>query len=96
MSKAYNRINDLERLLLNAKAKKRTRETEKITGNISSEKIRVEFLRCREQKMLNEPVNRVRNERIHLLTGILKCPLCGAGMYGNKSVKHRERMKIGY
>ena len=26
---------------------------------------------------------------MHLLTGLLKCPICGAGMYGNKSVKHK-------
>lgn len=30
------------------------------------------------------------NNRIHLLSGILKCPICGAGMYGNKSIKHRN------
>ena len=27
---------------------------------------------------------------IHLLTGILKCPVCGAGMYGNKSIKYKK------
>lgn len=27
------------------------------------------------------------NEKIHLLSGLLKCPVCGAGMYGNKSIK---------
>ena len=26
---------------------------------------------------------------MHLLTGLLKCPICGAGMYGNKNVKHK-------
>ena len=26
---------------------------------------------------------------MHLLTGLLKCPICGAGMYGNKSVKRK-------
>ncbi len=36
-----------------------------------------------------EHVNR-GNNRIHLLSGILKCPICGAGMYGNKSIKHRN------
>ena len=40
-----------------------------------------------------EHVNRGKNERIHLLTGIVKCPLCGAGMYGNKSTKHRDGKK---
>ena len=36
-----------------------------------------------------EHVNR-GNNRIHLLSGILKCPVCGAGMYGNKSIKHKN------
>lgn len=30
------------------------------------------------------------NEQIHLLSGLLKCPICGAGMYGNKSIKNRN------
>ena len=30
-----------------------------------------------------EKVNRDKREKIHLLSGILKCPVCGAGMYGN-------------
>ena len=35
-------------------------------------------------------VNRGQNERTHLLTGIVKCPICGAGMYANKSIKYRK------
>lgn len=27
---------------------------------------------------------------VHLLSGIVKCPVCGAGMYGNKSVKYKK------
>ena len=27
---------------------------------------------------------------IHLLSGIVKCPICGVGMYGNKSIKHKK------
>lgn len=37
-----------------------------------------------------EKVNRDKREKIHLLSGILKCPVCGAGMYGNKSIKKRK------
>ena len=37
-----------------------------------------------------EKVNRDKKEKIHLLSGILKCPVCGAGMYGNKSIKKRK------
>ena len=37
-----------------------------------------------------EKVNRDKKEKIHLLSGILKCPVCGAGMYGNKTIKKRK------
>ena len=37
-----------------------------------------------------EKVNRDKREKIYLLSGILKCPVCGAGMYGNKSIKKRK------
>lgn len=37
-----------------------------------------------------EHINRGKNERIHLLSGILRCPICGASMYGNKSVKYKK------
>lgn len=37
-----------------------------------------------------EHVNRGKGEHIHLLSGIVKCPVCGAGMYGNKSIKHKK------
>ena len=34
--------------------------------------------------------NRDKKEKIHLLSGILKCPVCSAGMYGNKAIKKRK------
>lgn len=37
-----------------------------------------------------EKVNRNKGEEIHLLSEILKCPICGAGMYGNKAIKKRK------
>lgn len=37
-----------------------------------------------------EHVNKQKNEKIHMLSGIIKCPICGSGMYGNKSIKHRK------
>ena len=37
-----------------------------------------------------EKVNRDKGEKIHLLSGILKCPVCGAGLYGNKAIKKRK------
>ena len=36
-----------------------------------------------------EKVNHGKDNKIHLLSGIVKCPICGAGMYGNKSIKHK-------
>ena len=36
-----------------------------------------------------EHVNRGKDEHVHLLSGIVKCPVCGAGMYGNKSIKRK-------
>ena len=37
-----------------------------------------------------EYVNRGKDTKVHLLSGIVKCPICGAGMYGNKSIKHKQ------
>ncbi len=37
-----------------------------------------------------EHPTRSADGHIHLLSGIVKCPICGAGMYGNKSVKHKK------
>ncbi len=37
-----------------------------------------------------EHVNRGKDTKTHLLSGIVKCPVCGAGMYGNKSIKCKK------
>lgn len=37
-----------------------------------------------------EHVNRGKEAKVHLLSGLVKCPICGAGMYGNKSIKHKK------
>ena len=37
-----------------------------------------------------EHVNRGRETKVHLLSGLVKCPICGAGMYGNKSIKNKK------
>lgn len=36
-----------------------------------------------------EHVNKGKYECTHLLSGIVKCPVCGVGMYGNKCVKRK-------
>ena len=33
--------------------------------------------------------NKRENERTHLLTGIVKCPICGTGLYANKATKRK-------
>ena len=37
-----------------------------------------------------EHINKGKDERTHLLSGIVKCPVCGVGMYGNKSIKYKK------
>ncbi|MBC3796410.1 recombinase family protein [Acetobacterium tundrae] len=37
-----------------------------------------------------EHVNKGKDEKTHLLSGLLLCPICGAGMYGNKSIKRKN------
>lgn len=34
-------------------------------------------------------MNRGKDTKVHLLSDLVKCPICGAGMYGNKTIKHR-------
>ena len=36
-----------------------------------------------------EKINTGKENKIHLLSGIVKCPVCGVGMYGNKSIKKK-------
>ena len=62
-------------------------------GIISEDDWQAAQVKVEAQAKKYEHVNRGKNERIHLLTGIVKCPLCGAGMYGNKSTKHRDGKK---
>lgn len=37
-----------------------------------------------------EHVNKGKDTKTHLFSGIVKCPICGAGMYGNKSIKRKK------
>ncbi len=45
--------------------------------------------RLRSQNVKYKRYERQANERAYLLTGIIKCPECGAGMYVSKSVKKK-------
>ena len=40
-------------------------------------------------KRRNTNTSTGKDTKIHLLSGIVKCPVCGVGMYGNKSIKHK-------
>ena len=55
-----------------------------------SEEVWEQAVKVAAQAKKYEKVNRDKKEKIHLLSGILKCPVCGAGMYGNKSIKKRK------
>ena len=46
--------------------------------------------KLKSQAKKYEHVNKGKDERIHLLSGLLRCPLCEAGMYGNKSIKKKK------
>ena len=46
-------------------------------------------IKVKSQAKRYEHVNRETGEKIHMLSGIVKCPICGAGMYGNKSIKKK-------
>lgn len=59
-------------------------------GLVSEEIWQTAQVKLLAQARKYEHVNRGQNERTHLLTGIVKCPTCGAGMYANKSIKYRK------
>ena len=37
-----------------------------------------------------EHIKKGKSDRTHLLSGIVKCPVCGVGMYANVSIKHKK------
>ncbi len=59
-------------------------------GLISEETWQAAQAKLTVQAKKYEHVKRGKGEQVHLLSGLLKCPLCGAGMYGNKSVKYKS------
>ena len=59
-------------------------------GIISEELWKEAQIKAWAQSKKYEHVNKSKNVRIHLLSGIVKCPICGTGMYGNKSIKKRK------
>ncbi|MGF3067033.1 recombinase family protein [Facklamia sp. P12950] len=43
-----------------------------------------------------EKVNKGKDEKAYLLSSIVKCPICGAGLYGNKSRKKNKNKEGEY
>ena len=57
---------------------------------VSEEEWQAAQVKLLAQAKKYEHVNRGKDEHTHLLSGILKCPVCGAGMYGNKSIRYKK------
>ena len=58
-------------------------------GLVSEEVWEAAQVKMKANAQKYELVARPKTDRVHLLSNILKCPVCGAGMYGNKSIKKR-------
>lgn len=58
-------------------------------GIVSEELWNAAQVKLAAQAKRYEHVNRGKDTKVHLLSGIVKCPICGAGMYGNKSIKKK-------
>ncbi len=59
-------------------------------GIVSEELWQAAQIKIAAQSEKYEHVNRGKDEHVHLLSGLVKCPVCGAGMYGNKCTKHKK------
>lgn len=63
---------------------------EGVHEGIISEELRDKAqVKVKRQSKKYEHVNKTRGTFTHLLSGIVKGPVCGVGMYGNKSIKRR-------
>ena len=59
-------------------------------GIVSQEDWQAAQVKLISQSQKYEHVNKAKSTRTHLLSGIVKCPVCGAGMFGNKSTKRKK------
>ena len=59
-------------------------------GIISEELWNAAQVKLLAQSKRYEPVNRSKTEQAHLLSALVKCPICGAGMYSNKCTKRKK------
>lgn len=56
---------------------------------IVSEKL-WEEVRKKRTAQIGKYERKSATDRVHILTGLIKCPICGSGLYGNKSVKKKD------
>ena len=59
-------------------------------GIVSEELWNAAQVKLLAQSKRYEPVNRSKTEQTHLLSALVKCPICGAGMYSNKCTKRKK------
>ena len=59
-------------------------------GIVSEELWNAAQVKLLVQSKRYEPVNRSKTEQAHLLSALVKCPVCGAGMYSNKCTKRKK------
>ena len=59
-------------------------------GIVSEELWNAAQVKLLAQSKRYEPVNRSKTEQAHLLSALIKCPVCGAGMYSNKCTKRKK------
>ena len=59
-------------------------------GIVSEELWNAAQVKLLAQSKRYEPVNRNKTEQAHLLSSLVKCPICGAGMYSNKCTKRKK------
>ncbi|MBO1345360.1 recombinase family protein [Faecalibacterium sp. Marseille-Q0746] len=59
-------------------------------GIVSEELWNAAQVKLLAQSKRYEPVNRSKTEQAHLLSALIKCPICGAGMYSNKCTKRKK------
>ena len=57
---------------------------------VSDEVWQAAQVKLKSQAKKYEHVNKGKDTRTHLLSGIVKCPICGVGMFSNKCIKKKK------
>lgn len=57
---------------------------------VSDEVWQAAQVKLKSQAKKYEHVNKGKDTRTHMLSGIVKCPICGVGMFGNKCIKKKK------